>query len=156
MKIDEREKFLIHFQVLIFQITINRFCAFCTLHDSDIAVIINGCLEELDPVVMALRKEIQSGNLPRDHIFLQSAEQWVAICPEVRRSQRAILSWQGCRLIFRNSCLSWQGQDNEFAPRSRFQGTEKSWNVWLSMERLEPTISPFQVNQKQRKSGIYH
>lgn len=69
MKIDEREKFLIHFQVLIFQITINRFCAFCTLHDSDIAVIINGCLEELDPVVMALQKEIQSGNLPRDHIF---------------------------------------------------------------------------------------
>lgn len=31
--------------------------------------LINRCLEELDPVVIALQREIQSGNLPRDHIF---------------------------------------------------------------------------------------
>ena len=33
------------------------------------SLIVNRSLEELDPVVMALQREIQSRNLPRDHIF---------------------------------------------------------------------------------------
>ncbi|KAL9976773.1 hypothetical protein ACROYT_G014103 [Oculina patagonica] len=109
-------------------------------------------LEDLDPVVEALQRELQTGNLTKEHIFYKVIKNELEFTQK-SGDARQQFSHDKDVILFTETLTF---QNYELASWPRLQGPEERGNIRLSMERLEPSIRSLEENERQREGWLHN